>query len=332
MRPAMSLRGFDNSTISSSDPHRFKIYGVKQVLEKAYGIGQAVENSVLEVLQKISDEAQDSTITATSPGDVESNYSIMKSKAAYALLSYVVSKNDGDSGEPSIFSSGTLPGHAATRDDMLDFLKYPPTMYFPDHGESLTFKNVKAGMNLVQMWDMYLAYENACLYYETTTYCDSILLSYSEKQAWNDIIIEYVETIYYETRESRPFWFDVGPHEAQAGNWPLISFVGCGYMVMGFNGTFPLIYDPEDITWHSADDIMGNAYLSSYTTQGSGTTSRRYYHHYQTGGGQRYWAEGSYYYSITLEHLVPFYHALRANGKHLPSTTAGRNGFTLLRF
>lgn len=43
MRPAMSLRGFDNSTISFSDPHRFQIYGVKQVLEKAFGIGQAVD-------------------------------------------------------------------------------------------------------------------------------------------------------------------------------------------------------------------------------------------------------------------------------------------------
>jgi len=97
MRPAMSLRGFDNSTISSSDPHRFQIYGVKQVLEKAFGIGQTVDSSVVNVLTAIRIEAFQPLVTATTPVEVESNFSIMKSKAAYALLSYVVSKNDGDS-------------------------------------------------------------------------------------------------------------------------------------------------------------------------------------------------------------------------------------------
>lgn len=315
MRPALTVRGFDNTTITTSDPHRLQIHGIKQVLSKSLGKGESQDLSVFKVLERIQTESLKPTYIPSDAIDLEDNYSIMKSKAAYAVLSYVVTKNDGDPGEPSIFMSNELPYHADIRDDMLDFLKNPPTMYFPGYPDSQPFKNVKAGMNLVQMWDMYLAYENACLYYENTTYCDSILLTYNEKQAWNEIIEEYVQTIFWDTR--KPI-LTVGGHEMQAGNWPLISFVGTGYMLMGYNGTFPLIDDPETDTTATDQDIIGLANLSTYSTKLSpsgGPEPRRYYFNYQSSEGERYWAEGAYYFSISLEYIVPYFHALRANGK-----------------
>lgn len=67
-RLALSLWGFDNSTISFYDPHRFQISGVKQTWEKAFGIGQSSGLSIFSAIDGIRVENDDAMVTAVYPG------------------------------------------------------------------------------------------------------------------------------------------------------------------------------------------------------------------------------------------------------------------------
>lgn len=310
-RPALSIRGFDSQDLPShyNTFDHAKVYGVKQVLERAMGIGMSVDDSVFDVLDKILIESL-STIdySNTSIETVELNASKAKSIAAVAVFTYIIEKNTAifDTSKTNLFPN--MPTHSAALAKLMDYLTNPPSDISPDHSVYSPFKKGKAAMNIAQMWDMYLALENAYDDLDGSTIADANLLNSTQKAAWNSRIFDFMREIHVETKSPVDMGlFNANAHEVQPGNWALISFVTCGYMLLGFNGAI-------DVYQLNPDVVLTDAMVSVFTTRhSSGLPTRRYYYNYQSGGGSRYWAEGAYYLSITLEHAVPFVHALRSN-------------------
>lgn len=68
---------------------------------------------------------------------------------------------------------------------------------------------------------------------------------------------------------------------------------------------------------------MSRAFVSA-----AGPNSSEFHHHwyFQTDGGKRFWAEGPYYFHLTLSEIIPFWHTVRIND--LRSET-GLVGFTI---
>jgi len=155
VRPALTIRGFDNTDL----PNHYdtfdhtKVYGVKQVLERAYGVGMTPVVNVSSVLERMVLENEVSSIfySGLDKVTIEDNASLAKTYAALALFTYIIEKNDGDPGEPNIFTSGIkanitgMPSHADALADLMAFLTSPPsTLMHSDHTDPFkTAHNVK---------------------------------------------------------------------------------------------------------------------------------------------------------------------------------------------
>jgi hypothetical protein len=253
VRPALTIRGFDNTDLPThyNTFDHSKVYGVKQVLERAYEIGTPQIDNIGIVLDQMILEVTSSTMhySGLDKEKVEDNASLAKTMAALALFTYIIEKNDGDPGEPNIFDSGKkalfpdMPSHADALADLMAFLtSAPSTLMHSDHTDP--FKSARSAMNLAQMWDMYLALENAYQDLDGNTITDQKLLNSSQKSAWNQRMYDFINEIYSYSFSSEMLFDQLGnfvnvnKHEVQPGNWALISFVASGYLTLGFNGTF----------------------------------------------------------------------------------------------
>jgi len=154
-RPALTIRGFDNTDLPThyNTFDHSKVYGVKQVLEKAYEIGTPQIDNIGIVLDQMILEVTSSTMhySGLDKEKVENNASLAKTMAALALFTYIIEKNDGDPGEPNIFTSGIkanitgMPSHADALADLMAFLTSPPsTLMHSDHTDPFkSARNVK---------------------------------------------------------------------------------------------------------------------------------------------------------------------------------------------
>lgn len=320
-RPALSMRGFDNTRTNSAYHHSKSntTYGVRQVLERAYGVSPfSQEGSVEDVYEDILGRSDDGFAPFTSSGNVEGNAQILESQAFMALVTFIIEENDGDAGEPNIFTSTIksridgVPSHATARSRLITSLQARDdfSTFYP---EGQPFKRVKALAGVTRALDLYYALENA---YEDLGGPTNLLLSASDKQFWNDEIHDDIETIWQQTQMDVAWVsFGVQTHEIQAGNWPLISFAGLGYVVLGFNGSFtPLFDDDHGLNPQTHEDVLRKAMKSTaFHYDQSGLNERYNYWWYQTDAGKAFWAEHAYYFDITLNHILPFWHAIRAN-------------------
>src|SRR5690606_25006479 len=102
--------GFDNTDLPThyNTFDHSKVYGVQQVLERAYGIGMSHTGNIRTVVVRMIQEADTSVVhyTGLNKVNIENNASLAKTYAALALFTYIIEKNDGDPGEPNIFTSG----------------------------------------------------------------------------------------------------------------------------------------------------------------------------------------------------------------------------------
>ncbi|WP_138432014.1 hypothetical protein [Fodinibius saliphilus] len=320
-RPALSMRGFDNTKNDSYQHHYSSTtFGVKQVLEKAYGIEQARDLTVTKPFRKIIG-LHDDGLKVFTTANAEYNSAVLESMAFVALMTLIIEENDGDNGEPNIFTSSlkdlfvNMPSHSEVLIDFITAL-HNRGNYVRDVSKGNAFKRSNSLMKVARAWDLYLALENA---YEDLGGNLGLLLNQSDKQWWNDYIYSELKILWQDSNGNLPtIWDDpysagVQMHEIQAGNWPLISFVATGYVALGFNGPFTPIIDDDDMEFHDLDSIFDRAMKSTafhYTDSGD----KRYnYWWYQTDGGKPFWAEGSYYFDIALRRVIPFWHVVRAN-------------------
>ena len=323
-RPALSVRGFDNTRTSSAYHHSKSstTYGVRQVLERAYGISPvSQEGSVLDVFVLIKDNSTVTFAPFTTSGNVNSNAQILESQAFMALVTFIIEENDGDPGEPNIFTStiksriAGVPSHTTARNRLISSLQAKDD-FSTFHGSGSPFKRIKALSSLARALDLYYALENA---YEDLNGPTNQLLSASDKQFWNNEIHDDIQTVWEQTQADLTSWgtgfADVQTHEVQGGNWPLISFAGLGYVVLGFNGPFaPIFDDDHGPSPQDHEDVLNKAIKSTaFRFDQSGLNKRYNYWWYQTDAGKAFWAEHAYYFDITLIGVLPFWHAIRAN-------------------
>lgn len=313
-RPGMSLNGFDNTDGGSSLSQ--KTLGAKQVLERAYGIGQTQDATVEDVFNLINDRANQSLKSFTH-SNAEVNSSILESMGFITLMTYIIEENDGGSGEPNIFTPlvkikiDSLQSHQDALNDFINALEGKGD-YFRADGPDDTFKQATALMKVVRAWDFYLALENA---YEDLGGTISDLLSQSDKQWWNDAIHAEIKEIWQDANGNVLGGWSAGyqRHEVQPGNWPLIAFMGTGYATLGFNGAFQTFSDDNSSGNHSADYILKRG-LKSVAMHYTDSDNKRYnYWWYQTDGGKPFFAEGANYLELALSEVIQFQHVLRTN-------------------
>ena len=181
------------------------------------------------------------------------------------------------------------------------------------------WKATETLMATARALDLYLALENALIYYEqefpSMPSFHSYLIGQSQYEALSLELAGMADSIVVKTTDPAVLLTGIGEHEVQAGNWPMISFVGVGYSLLAVRLT---------PTYYSSDNNLGRwGRLASHREKAddavlfaSSGYKRNHYWSYQTGGGKRFFAEHAYYLHWTLRAVLPYLHATRANGLH----------------
>ncbi len=119
-RPALSLRGFDNTFQDNYDHSQDeKVYGVRQLLEKLYGIGSPVADSyALELIfymRKVNEQAQ---FKSDDNNNREFNGRLLETKAFLTLISFIIEENQGSGGKLNGLGNLSLPSHNTLRNEI----------------------------------------------------------------------------------------------------------------------------------------------------------------------------------------------------------------------
>ncbi len=326
-RPALSVRGFDNTaTDQYVHPHSTKTFGVKQLLEHIYGVGQSQDLVAQDIFAELVIRSEEGLESFLDNNGRDDNREILEARAFVALVSLVTEAN------PTIFTSNVLanaqplPSHSVAVSRLKSALLAGDSEYFrlgvsPDNA----FKRGPALMQVARAWDLYLALENA---YEDlgsqfpTLISTQNLLNSTQKIDWNLAIRQELGFLWHDTQKDVAnilnLPHDVQTHEVQAGNWPLISFLVAGYVTLGFNGylsnndSYPNGYggnsnynglkdDDHGNNVQSSDEILAKAMKSSAFHYSDSNNKRYNYWWFQTAGGKEFFAEGSYYLNVAMQ-------------------------------
>ena len=161
-RPALSIRGFDNTASDQfNHTHSTKTFGVKQVLERAYGVGRNIDPVVNEIFIDLIDEASFDLESFSSNNGKSKNRSILEARAFIALMTFVIETN------PTIFTNTlrntypNMPSHSTAISDLRSALLAENDGYFRTGVSSNdAFKRGTGLMQVSRAWDLYLALEN----------------------------------------------------------------------------------------------------------------------------------------------------------------------------
>ncbi|HKI45955.1 MAG TPA: hypothetical protein VKA08_11550 [Balneolales bacterium] len=127
-RPALSMRGFENlNNDSFYNTYSNTTYGVKQVLERVYGldgipVAQSVRQIYIQIINQYRQNSKSLEIFTTNDHK-EFNSSVLESRAFLALMSFIIEKN------PNIFTSSiqseipNMPTHAEAMDSLMAALQ-----------------------------------------------------------------------------------------------------------------------------------------------------------------------------------------------------------------
>jgi len=342
-RPALSLRGWDNTRTTNQTSYFTPLWnttrGVKQVLSQIFSENLNTEKELfidrilVDYVKTITTGYLDGT--KTTHKIIDTNADILESRAFTALMTYIIEKNDGGTGEPNVFTTNVknrvvnLPSFDQARSTMLaafrQLLLYhfhnsgAGTRFFTDWGYDQTFKNTTAIMSVARAFDFYLALENAALFFNDTSTLNQ-LLSSTERKRVNAILAKEIDFVHYQTSKLDMVdnQYDQGSlnihlDELQAGNWPLISKIGIAYASLGMNGVSILnsVFNYTYFYNRLKDGIIAS---SPVRTASYESDIRKNHFYYQTQGNTSF-AEGFYYYKITLQKLIPFYNVLRTNAR-----------------
>lgn len=214
-----------------------------------------------------------------------------------------------------------LPSHAEVMGRLTTALSLHSSWQVSDIGfpNNDAVKWVSIVQNIARAFDLYLAIENAYAHYPGVR--SSGLLSASAK---DDLSNEYNETIEHFESMGGGFWIFGGasldPYDFQAGNWPMEVQAAIGYAIMGAQspGTWHSSHYPFLNQTQRFSSWIGRA----YTSAGEPCPTQRTCHWAYNTNGQGYWSEGPYYFELTLDTMVSFWHAARLNG-HLGNTPDG---------
>ena len=322
-RPALSLRGWDNTRDGSQTTYYTSLWqttrGVKQVLESSFEIDETREKTLFKsILSEYVKTIKTGLIEKAN--DIDDNAVKLESRAFVALMMYIIEKN------PSVFTQAVrsrvanLPANfEVARASMVtafqQLIKYhlqnettDGARFFTNRGKGNTFKNTTAIMAVARAFDLYLALENATVFFEDTV-TEKVLLTDDERRKINAQLANEIDLVYRQT--SVEAVVGVQADEAQAGNWPLISKIGNAYAALGMNGV-SILNSSFDLNYFKNRIKDGIVAASPVRTPNYTSQIRKNHFYYQTQGNSSF-AEGFYYYKITLQKLIPFYNVFRTN-------------------
>ena len=299
--PGLSLNGFDcgdNCDIG---------YGLKQVLEKVYG--RDTETEVQTVFNAIIEQAKQKFQDTNKFGHIRDNTGRLQAQGFVALASYILENNDYD---PTTLTPALPSASVAMQNFKKALVKNKWKLKTSQPGGDDGVKWATPVMNVARAIDFYLALENAYKYYNINEFNNQTpanILSVSQKLALmgnythfiNDLenlrILKQVDGIVLLTR-----------YYAEPGNASLKMQLALGYAA--------LVHQEIDIENYPYDntDTMNNYINRSFSSILSVSSENRYkYWGYQSNDGKFFWAEGSYYFHLTLSQVIPFLHIARIN-------------------
>ena len=313
--PGLSLNGFDcgdNCDIG---------YGLKQVLEKAYNNNDNQNKRIKNVFQKIIKKANEPISSSRNYDDISSNTVRLQSRGFVALAAYVLENNDYD---PTTLNP-SLPSASVAlksfRKALLNTTSWKFNTNNKNGGKDDGVKWATPLTNIARTIDFYLALENAYKHYHPEEYANinsTNLFSGIEKDhlmsRYTDSIAS-LEILRYEVlRYKEIFEHSFDRYNKEPGNAPLVMQVAIGYAIFtrqnGDYNWIRLIHYIHGITNDNFPLYLKRAFRAVGAEAGK---DRHKYWNYQIDDGKHFWAEGPYYFQLTLSKVIPFWHAVRIN-------------------
>ncbi len=300
--PSLSLNGFDCG--SNCDIG----YGLKQVLEKTYGAD--TEQEVIRVFGNIVNLANKPFQAPESSDQVRKNTEKLQARGFVALAAYVLDNNDYD---PTTLIPA-LPSATQAVDSFRTALRRTSIWKMEESIDDDGVKWATPLTNVARAMDFYLALENAYKHYDSREYNnESILqrglLSPSDKIHLRASYLAFMIALESRKQEERFLFFEISRYHAEPGNAPLKMQVALGYAALTWQS------NQRGIGIGSNTIVIRNYISRSFTAAGAeaGNDRLRYWR-YQSDDGKFFWAEGPYYFHLTLSQIIPFWHAARING------------------
>ncbi len=309
--PSLSLNGFDCGTNCNIG------YGLKQILEGVYGNKDKQDTEIKDVFGKMVNLATKSLES----GQIDENSVILQSRGFIALASYVLENNDYDPAKlmPSLPSAKIAVNNFRTA--LLQYNMWKMNKTITDDGVKWT----ASVTNVARAIDFYLALENAYEHYDTreySTFGSRQLLDIGDKFR---IMDKYLDLILNLEERSTLFKFAgiklLTRYHAEPGNASLKMQVSIAYALLTYQkrriiGDHIVIDENEDKS-NISQGYISRSFLAAGIELTAGIESsnnRRKYWRYQSAIGKFFWAEGPYYFHITLSDIIPFWHTARING------------------
>ena len=299
--PSLSLNGFDCGSNCAIG------YGLKQVLEKVYGANQ--DDEVKAVFRNMIAFANRTFEDADSGDNIGRNTQILQAKGFVALAAYVLENNDYD---PTILTP-TLPSAAQAVDSFRRALLNTTKWKMDEDIEDDGIKWATPVTNVARAMDFYLALENAYEHYEIVEFDNersATILSSFEK---NDLTNEYARLILGLNNTADEFLNLISRYRIEAGNAPLKIQVAAGYASLTWQSPIRTHANLEELalTMHTINGFIPRSFKAAGEHI---LNNRRNYWRYQSDNGKNFWAEGAYYFHLTLSDIIPFWHSARING------------------
>ena len=299
--PSLSLNGFD---CESSGTNCNVGYGLKQVLEEVYSSDAG--STMKAIFQKIISRSNEPLVSSSSLGDISSNTIRLQSRGFVALAAYVLANNDYD---PTALNPALPSASAAVNSFRTALLNTTSWMINTDNNQDDGVKWATPVTSVARAMDFYLALENAYKHYDPAEYANvnsTSLLSSTEKTDLMNAYTRLIDTL-EGLRNIIPDRYNTEP-----GNAPLKMQVAIGYATLVWQQG-PLLLGFA-LSWKERRSKISTFLKRAFKAAGAEAGTDRHKHwRYQSDDGKYFWAEGPYYFHITLSDIIPFWHAARIN-------------------
>ncbi len=303
--PSLSLNGF---SCDGLEPGGCAYgLGLAEILHAVYA--DTPDPSVKTIYESILRLAgEDLTLDPAERRQIIENTRRIQARAFVALVTYVMERSGNDIGALNARTEPDLPSHATAlsrfKEDLLQESAFAVNRSI--NNDAVKWPAVVT--NVARAVDLYLALENAYRHYDDPDYDDenaARLLTCAEKGQWLHQTAGAMRTL--DRLANEKIFLEVNADEVQPGNWPMKVHVAVGYAAMVQQQIDERCFDNPE---HDFEHWFNRALYSA----GAPTQQNRSKHwHYQTSSGRRFFAEGPYYFHLTLSEVVPFWHAVRLN-------------------
>ncbi len=303
--PSLSLNGF--SCVGLEPGGCAYGLGLAEILHAVYAdTPNPAIKTIYETVLRLAEE--DLVLDPTARRDIIENTRRIQARVFVALVSYLLERGGNDLGALNTRTEPDLPSHEAAlrrfKEDLLQENAFAVNRSIND--DAVKWPAVVT--NVARAVDLYLALENAYRHYDDPDYDDenaTRLLTCAEKGEWLYQTANSMRTL--DRLANEEIIPGVSVDEVQPGNWPMKVHVAVGYAAMVQQQHDGRCFDNPE---HDFEHWFNRALYSA----GATTNQNRSKHwHYQTSSGKRFFAEGPYYFHLTLSEIVPFWHAVRLN-------------------